>query len=170
MPSQGSLSQRCSECRRCFKPAARSAHNQVTCGRAECRRKRRARLERRRRTTSLQDSRASERERQREHRRRRREQESATPPTCQVAEGSTAVKGGGEERVSLTGFEPNVPEIIEENSKNLDTVVEGLDEMSLAGFRVQLLEIIEKIARKVGIAEAKNPACHWPAEFFNHRE
>lgn len=149
MAREGNQSKRCPECRRSFKPAARSAHNQVTCGRAECRRKRRARLERRRRTTSLQDSRASERERQREHRRRRREQESAKPPTCQVAEGSTEVEGGGEDTVSLAGFEPHVPEIIEQISKNLDTVVEGLDEMSLAGFQGQLLEIIEKIAEKL---------------------
>lgn len=71
------------------------------------------------------------------------------PPTCQVAEGSTEVEGGGEDTVSLAGCEPKLAEIIEQISKNLDTVVDGLDEMSLAGFRGQLLEIMEKIGEKL---------------------
>jgi hypothetical protein len=77
------------------------------------------------------------------------------PSSSDNAECATEVKGAGEGAMSLTGFELNTLEIIGQISKNLDTALEGLDEMSLAGFRSQLLEIIEKFAEKRAQPEQK---------------
>lgn len=187
MPKQKISRRRCTECRRWFTPSAQTAHNQKTCGRPGCRRRRRARLTRRRRALSLQDSRVSERERQRESRRRRSEQRGAAsqqgPPGDPVLEPSGV---GGTEAMSLTGLDLEASEMMSEILKNWDTLVCGLDAQSLAGLKRHLADILGKSGHKLGQKGQKHPhvtgrpdflsdgiyrekdlqfgtGCHWPA-------
>lgn len=177
---------RCSECRRWFRPSAQNAHNQKTCGREECRRRRRARLEKRRRERSLQDSRISERERQRESRRQRR-QTGPPPPAKHSSDMALPEGGSGDEgAMSLAGLVSEVTEIMQEILKNWDTMSQSVAPVSLAGLKLQLLEILDESGHFVGQKGQKSPdvtgrpdfvtagkreerdcqfgtGCHWPA-------
>lgn len=88
--------------------------------------------------------------------------------------------------MSLAGYKLEVPEIMEQISKNADTLVRELEEVSLAGFQEQLFEIMENVYEKLGQVGQKTPhvtgrlispssgndsamlptagsGCHWPA-------
>lgn len=177
---------RCTECRRWYLPSAQTAHNQKTCGREQCRKRRHARLVRRQRALSLQDSRVSERERQRECRRRQR-QKRVSPPRNGPPDVTLPLSvGGAVETMSLTGLELEAAEILSIIQKNWDTMALDLDPVSLSGFKLQLLEILRKSGRSLGQMGQENThvtgrqdfvtswkheerdlvfgtKCHWPA-------
>lgn len=187
MPKQKISRRRCTECRRWFRPSAQTAHNQKTCGRPGCRRRRRARLARRRRALSLQDSRVSERERQRESRRRRSEQRGAASQQGPPGDAALEPSGvGGAEAMSLTGLGLETSEMLAEILKNWDTLVRRLDAQSLTGLQRHLADILGKSGQKLGQKGQKHPhvtgrpdflsgeryrakglqsgpGCHWPA-------
>lgn len=64
MKDEARARRRCTSCRRWYLPAASAAHNQKTCGAAECRRRRRNQVARRRRTKEIHEYRVDERVRQ----------------------------------------------------------------------------------------------------------
>jgi hypothetical protein len=151
------LRKRCSECGRWFRPSARSAHHQKTCGRRECRRRRRARLERRQRWRSPQDSRVAERERQRASRQRRSLErlQSAKAALNEAAAAQCGSVGPG--ALSLAGFSAEVSDIIDEIRKKLDMISQTpgalsppAAALSLAGLRLELVEIADEIGQKLG--------------------
>lgn len=141
---------RCTECRRWYLPSAQTAHNQKTCGREQCRKRRHTRLVRRQRDLTLQDSRVSERERQRECRRQQR-QKRVLPPRNGPPDVTVPLSvGGTSETMSLTGLGLEAPEILSIIQKNWDTMALDLDPVSLTGFKLQLLEILRKSGRSLG--------------------
>lgn len=148
---------RCTECRRWYLPSAQTAHNQKTCGREQCRKRQHSRLVRRQRDLTLQDSRVSERERQRECRRRQR-QKWVSPPRNGPPDVTVPLSvGRAAETMSLTGLELEAAEILSIIQKNWDTIVLGLDPVSLTGFKLQLFEILRKSGRSLGQKGQENP-------------
>ena len=148
---------RCTECRRWYLPSAQTAHNQKTCGREQCRKRRHARLVQRQRDLTLQDSRVSERERQRDCRRRQR-QKWLSPPRNGPPDVTVPLSvGRAAEPMSLTGLELEAAEILSIIQKNWDTIVLDMDLVSLTGFKLQLLDILRKSGRNLGQMGQESP-------------
>lgn len=150
---------RCSECRRWYRPSARAADNQMTCGRDACRKRRHAKLVRLGRSRSLQDSRFDERDRQRECRKREHERGSLSPPGRR-AEGASpegACRPEAQVAMSLTGFVLEPTDFTDVTAKYWDKLLQGMDEMSLMGFRRQLLDICKEIDHKLGQVGQETP-------------
>lgn len=146
---------RCTECRRCFTPAATATGRQKTCS-ARCRQDRRNRLARRRREEDLEVARDDERDRQR---RRRARPSTLICPSVQV---DTCTGLGTEpagEAVSRAGLRTEAGEIMKETLKNLDDLMR----VSRASLERQLRRIIRSSSRNPGDARRPGPPCHGPA-------
>ena len=133
--------QRCTICRKWYRPGLRAVHEQKTCS-LTCRRQRRRRLSRRRRELELARSREEERHRQQACRARRRET---------GVEGVVARVGNG--TVSRAGLMPQVAELKEDILEIWDRALD----VSRAGLQRELVRILgdtggiwDKVGQKRG--------------------
>jgi hypothetical protein len=138
---------RCSICRKWYYPHPSALDTQKTCSSA-CRKKRKNLLAHKRRDQDIYQYRTEERLRQRECRKRKRKSDAIDRKSERV--------GTDVSRATLSGQPVDLAELV---LKKWDKE----QQVSRAGLRRNLIEIIKDMSQKVGRGETKSHACHTPS-------